>query len=146
MNYEDIKKHINIENKNLGNFLTKDEIEWLSKHFKFIYNLLMGRTVREEDKYSKFVDTIKNKKEPKSKQEKIYTNFISYLKTYLKNSKSKKNDSNTLYNGLEIFPDGLRPTGQGVNYNKDRDLDNDPYPFPLDPHDWPDDDDDSWKY
>ena len=79
MNYEDIKKHINIENKNLGNFLTKDEIEWLSKHFKFINNLLMGRTVREEDKYNKFVDTIKNKKEPKSKQEKIYTNFISYF-------------------------------------------------------------------
>ena len=124
MKYEDIKKHIDIENKELVNFLKKDEIEWLGKHFKFINGLLMGRIVRDEEKYKKFVNTIKNKKEPKSKEEKIYSNFIIYFETYLKNAKSNKNDSNILYNGLEIFPDGTRPAGEGVD-NKDRHLDDD---------------------
>ena len=124
MNYHDIKKHINIENKDLLNFLQKDEIDWLSKHFKFINGLLMGRIVRKEEKYIQFVETIKNKKEPKTKQEKIYTNFVNYFETYTKKSNLKKVDTNILYNGLEIFPDGARPSGPGVD-NSDRHLDDD---------------------
>ena len=143
--YKRIKSFISEDNQDLLKFINKDEIDWLHKHFKFINGLLMGRIKREEKKYIQFVDTIQNKKVPKTEEEKIYANFISYYETYKKNSKSKKNDSNILYNGLEMFPDGLRPTGQGVNYNRgDRNLDNDPFPFPIDPDDWPDDD--SWKY
>tara|TARA_B100000963_G_C22397213_1_gene567171 strand:+ start:270 stop:650 length:381 start_codon:yes stop_codon:yes gene_type:complete len=124
MNYHDIKKHINIENKDLLNFLQKDEIDWLSKHFKFINGLLMGRIVRKEEKYIQFVETIKNKKEPKTKEEKIYINFVNYFETYTKKSNLKKLDTNILYNGLEIFPDGARPSGSGVD-NRDRHLDDD---------------------
>ena len=83
--YKQIKSLIRTDNVNLLKFMNKDEIEWLNKHFKFINGLLMGNIKREEKKYIQFVDTIKNKKDPKTVEEKAYLNLQSITKIKLRN-------------------------------------------------------------
>ena len=122
--YKQIKNLIRTDNVNLLKFMNKDEIEWLNKHFKFINGLLMGNIKREEKKYIQFVDTIKNKKDPKTVEEKAYFKFTKYYEDQIKKSKLELTDPNILYNGVEIYPVGSRPTGPGVN-NADREYDDD---------------------
>ena len=104
MDYKQIKNHISSDNENLLKFINKDEIEWLNKHFKFINNLLMSETKPTEKKYENFVDVIRNKKEPSTTPEKIYTKFIEYFNEQIKKSEVKTEDPNILYNGIEIIP------------------------------------------
>ena len=115
MDYKQIKNHIRTDNENLLKFINKDEIEWLNKHFKFINNLLMGKTKPTEKKYENFVDVIKNKKEPSTTPEKIYTKFAEYFYEQIKKSKIKPVDPNIIFNGVEINPSGLRPEGPSVD-------------------------------
>ncbi len=122
--YKQIKNLIRTDNVNLLKFMNKDEIEWLNKHFKFINGLLMGNIKREEKKYIQFVDTIKNKKDPKTVEEKAYFKFTKYYEDQIKRSKLELTDPNILYNGVEIYPVGSRPAGPGVN-NADREYDDD---------------------
>jgi uncharacterized protein YifE (UPF0438 family) len=119
-----IKNLIRTDNVNLLKFMNKDEIEWLNKHFKFINGLLMGNIKREEKKYIQFVDTIKNKKDPKTVEEKAYFKFTKYYEDQIKKSKLERTDPNILYNGVEIYPAGSRPAGPDVN-NADREYDDD---------------------
>jgi hypothetical protein len=104
MDYKQLKNLIRTDNENLLKFINKDEIEWLNKHFKFINNLLMGKTKPTEKKYDNFVDIIRNKKEPSTTPEKIYTKFAEYFNEQIKKSKVETEDPNILYNGLEIIP------------------------------------------
>jgi len=122
--YKQIKNLIRTDNVNLLKFMNKDEIEWLNKHFKFINGLLMGNIKREEKKYIQFVDTIKNKKDPKTVEEKAYFKFTKYYEDQIKKSKLERTDQNILYNGIEIYPAGSRPEGPDVN-NADREYDDD---------------------
>ena len=122
--YKQIKNLIRTDNVNLLKFMNKDEMEWLNKHFKFINGLLMGNIKREEKKYIQFVDTIKNKKDPKTVEEKAYLKFIKYYEDQIKRSKLELTDPNILYNGVEIYPVGSRPEGPDVN-NADREYDDD---------------------
>ena len=122
--YKQIKSLIRTDNVNLLKFMNKDEIEWLNKHFKFINGLLMGNIKREEKKYIQFVETIKNKKDPKTVEEKAYLKFIKYYEDQIKRSKLELTDPNILYNGVEIYPVGSRPAGPDVN-NADREYDDD---------------------
>jgi|TARA_Y100000294_G_scaffold1973_1_gene2243 hypothetical protein len=115
MDYKQIKNHIRTDNENLLKFINKDEIEWLNKHFKFINNLLMGKTKPTEKKYENFVDVIQNKKEPSTKPEKIYTKFAEYFNEQIKKSLIKPKDPNIIYDGMEVNPDGVRPAGRSVN-------------------------------
>ena len=125
MEYKQIKNHIRVDNEDLLKFINKDEIEWLNKHFRFINGLLMGRIKKEEKKYIQFVDTMQNKKEPKSNEEKIYLKFIKYFENYVKESKIESTDPNILFNGLEIYPTGSRPAGPDVQPREDRQYDDD---------------------
>ena len=109
--YKRIKKFISKDNQDLLKFINKDEIDWLNKHFKFINGLLMGRIKREEKKYIQFVDTVQNKKVPKTEEEKIYLKFIKYFDHQIKKSKLELTDPNILYNGVEIYPKGSK-TGE----------------------------------
>ena len=120
MDYKQLKKHIQTDNKNLLKFINKDEIEWLNKHFKFINNLLMGKTKPTENKYENFVDVIRNKKEPSTTPEKIYTKFAEYFNDQIKKSLVKPKDPNIIYNGVEINPSGLRPEGPGIDNTDER--------------------------
>jgi len=120
MDYKQIKDHIRTDNKNLLKFINKDEIEWLNKHFKFINNLLMGKTKPTEKKYENFVDVIKNKKEPSTAPEKIYTKFAEYFHEQIKKSLIKPKDPNIIYDGVEVNPSGLRPEGLGVDNTVER--------------------------
>jgi len=122
--YKRIKKFISEDNQDLLKFINKDEIDWLNKHFKFINGLLMGHIKREEKKYIQFVDTVQNKKVPKTEEEKIYLKFIKYFDYQIKKSKLELTDPNILYNGVEIYPAGSRPAGPDVN-NADREYDDD---------------------
>jgi uncharacterized protein YifE (UPF0438 family) len=122
--YKQIKSLIRTDNVNLLKFMNKDEIEWLNKHFKFINGLLMGDVKREEKKYIQFVDTIRNKKDPKTVEEKAYFKFTKYYEDQIKKSKLELTDPNILYNGVEIYPAGSRPAGPDVN-NADREYDDD---------------------
>ena len=122
--YKQIKSLIRTDNVNLLKFMNKDEIEWLNKHFKFINGLLMGDVKREEKKYIQFVDTIRNKKDPKTVEEKAYFKFTKYYEDQIKKSKLELTDPNILYNGVEIYPAGSRPAGPDVN-NADRGHDDD---------------------
>ena len=122
--YKRIKKFIREDNHDLLKFINKVEIDWLNKHFKFINGLLMGHIKREEKKYIQFVDTVQNKKEPKTEEEKIYLKFIKYFDYQIKKSKLELTDPNILYNGVEIYPAGSRPAGPDVN-NADREYDDD---------------------
>ena len=115
MDYKQLKNLIRTDNENLLKFINKDEIEWLNKHFKFINNLLMGKTKPTEKKYENFVDVIQNKKEPSTKPEKIYTKFAEYFYEQIKKSKIKPVDPNIIFNGVEINPSGLRPEGPSVD-------------------------------
>ena len=119
-----IKNLIRTDNVNLLKFMNKDEIEWLNKHFKFINGLLMGNIKREEKKYIQFVDTIKNKKDPKTVEEKAYFKFTKYYEDQIKYSKLERTDPNILYNGVEIYPAGSRRAGLDVN-TADREYDDD---------------------
>ena len=119
-----IKNLIRTDNVNLLKFMNKDEIEWLNKHFKFINGLLMGDVKREEKKYIQFVDTIRNKKDPKTVEEKAYFKFTKYYEDQIKKSKLELTGPNILYNGVEIYPAGSRPAGPDVN-NADREYDDD---------------------
>ena len=120
MDYKQIKNHIRTDNENLLKFINKDEIEWLNKHFKFINNLLMGKTKPTEKKYENFVDVIQNKKEPSTKPEKIYTKFAEYFYEQIKKSLIKPKDPNIIYDGVEVNPSGLRPEGPGVDNPDER--------------------------
>ena len=80
MDYKIIKKHVSSENQDLLKFINKDEVKWLDKHFPFINGLLMGRVKPSEKKYENFIDVIKNRKEPTTEPEKIYSKFIKYFK------------------------------------------------------------------
>ena len=120
MDYKTIKKHISSENQNLLKFINKDEIKWLDKHFAFINGLLMGKIKPTEKKYESFVDVIKNKKEPSTTPEKIYTKFAEYFNEQIKKSLIKPKDPNTIYNGVEINPSGLRPEGPGIDNTDER--------------------------
>ena len=122
--YKQIKSLIRTDNLNLLKFMNKDEIEWLNKHFKFINGLLMGDVKREEKKYIQFVDTIRNKKDPKTVEEKAYFKFTKYYEDQIKKSKLELTDPNILYNGVEIYIVGYRPAGPDVN-NADREYDDD---------------------
>ena len=122
--YKEIKSLISKDNQDLLKFINKDEIDWLYKHFKFINGLLMGRIKKEEKKYNQFVDTIQNKKVPKTEEEKIYLKFINYHAYHIKKLKLEKTDPNILYNGVEIYPAGSNPVGPGVD-NADRRYDDD---------------------
>ena len=122
--YIQIKKFIREDNQDLLKFINKIEIDWLNKHFKFINGLLMGHIKREEKKYIQFIDTVQNKKEPKTEEEKIYLKFIKYFDYQIKKSKLELTDPNILYNGVEIYPAGSRPAGPDVN-NADREYDDD---------------------
>ncbi len=122
--YKRIKKFIREDNQDLLKFINKVEIDWLNKHFKFINGLLMGHIKREEKKYIQFIDTVQNKKEPKTEEEKIYLKFIKYFDYQIKKSKLELTDPNILYNGVEIYPAGSRPAGPDVN-NADREYDDD---------------------
>tara|TARA_R110000803_G_scaffold210589_2_gene282834 strand:+ start:492 stop:896 length:405 start_codon:yes stop_codon:yes gene_type:complete len=113
--YIQIKKFIREDNQDLLKFINKIEIDWLNKHFKFINGLLMGHIKREEKKYIQFIDTVQNKKEPKTEEEKIYLKFIKYFDYQIKKSKLELTDPNILYNGVEIYPAGSRPAGPDVN-------------------------------
>ena len=104
MDYKQIKNHIRTDNENLLKFINKDEIEWLNKHFKFINNLLMGKTKPTEKKYENFVDVIKNKKVPSTMPEKIYTKFIKYFNEQIKKSLVEPKDPNIVYDGVQIDP------------------------------------------
>ena len=115
MDYKQIKNHISTDNENLLKFINKDEIEWLNKHFKFINNLLMGKTKPTEKKYENFVDVIRNKKEPSTTPEKIYTKFAKYFEEQIKKSLIKPKDPNIIYDGTEVNPDGVRPAGRSPN-------------------------------
>ena len=122
--YKHIKGFIRTGNKELLEFISKDEIVWLKKHFKFIHKLLMGRIKTKEKKYIQFVNNIQNKKAPQSKEEKIYLQFIKYFQSEINNSKVDLKDENILHNGIEIYPEGNRPYGEGIN-NRDRERDDD---------------------
>ena len=114
--YKQIKSLIRTDNVNLLKFMNKDEIEWLNKHFKFINGLLMGDVKREEKKYIQFVDTIRNKKDPKTVEEKAYFKFTKYYEDQIKKSKLELTDPNILYNGVEIYPKGSK-TGELMIWN-----------------------------
>ena len=114
--YKRIKKFISEDNQDLLKFINKNEIDWLNKHFKFINGLLMGHIKREEKKYIQFVDTVQNKKEPKTEEEKIYLKFIKYFDYQIKKSKLERTDPNILYNGVEIYPKGSK-TGELMIWN-----------------------------
>ena len=123
--YKQIKDLIRTDNNDLLKFMNKSEIEWLNKHFKFINGLLMGNINREEEKYIQFVDTIQNKKDPKTNEEKIYLKFIKYYEDQSNKSKLNFSDPNILFNGVEIYPTGLRPAGPDVQPIEDRQYDDD---------------------
>ena len=114
--YKRIKKFISEDNQDLLKFINKDEIDWLNKHFKFINGLLMGHIKRGEKKYIQFVDTVQNKKVPKTEEEKIYLKFIKYFDYQIKKSKLELTDPNILYNGVEIYPKGSK-TGELMIWN-----------------------------
>ena len=121
MDYKQLKNLIRTDNENLLKFINKDEIEWLNKHFKFINNLLMGKTKPTEKKYESFVDVIRNKKKPSTTPEKIYTKFAEYFNDQIKKSLVKPKDPNIIYDGVELNPTGLRPAGRSVDLtNPDR--------------------------
>ena len=109
MKFEDLKKLLHVENKDLLKYLTKKEIVWLDKHFKFINGLLMGRIKTSEKKYLNFIDVIQNKKKPTNEPEIIYKKFINFFENLIKKSNKKNNDPNIIFNGMEINPSGLRP-------------------------------------
>ena len=123
--YKQIKNLIRTDNVNLLKFMNKDEIEWLNKHFKFINGLLMGDVKREEKKYIQFVDTIRNKKDPKTVEEKAYFKFTKYYENYVKESKIESTDPNILFNGLQIHPACTRPAVPDVQPREDRQYDDD---------------------
>ena len=121
MDYKTIKKNISSENQNLLKFINKDEIKWLDKHFAFINGLLMGRVKPSEKKYENFIDVIKNRKEPTTEPEKIYSKFIKYFDEQIKKSRVKTKDPNILFDGIEIYPTGMRPVkGHDVDIQDDR--------------------------
>ena len=134
--YKQIKDLIRTNNNDLSKFMNKSEIEWLNKHFKFINGLLMGNINREEGKYIQFVDTIQNKKDPKTNEEKIYLKFIKYYEDQIKKSKLNFSDSNILFNGMQIAPPGTLEYPQDMSKKLEIEYEHESYV------DWVDD----WKY
>ena len=53
-----------------------------------------------------------------------YLQFIKYFQSEINNSKIDLKDENILHNGIEIYPVGNRPYGEGIN-NRDREHDDD---------------------
>ena len=69
----------------------KIHIDLLKKHFTFYYSLIHSEIPPKEEKYKKFVETIKNWKtaKPKNIHEEIYLN---YTKFFMKKNSNKKDD------------------------------------------------------
>ena len=71
----------------------KIHIDLLKKHFTFYYKLVHSEKLPKEEKYRKFVETIKNWKtsKPNNIHEEIYLN---YTKFFMKKNSKKKDDKN----------------------------------------------------
>ena len=136
MSYKVIKNHIREDNKNLLKFINKKEIEWLNKHFAFIYALLMGSIKRTEKKYQNFIDVVQNKKQPTTDPERIYLKFDEYWKEEMKKQKNKPKDPNILFNGMPINPEGSMPYPKSLHEKLDQEYERESY------EEWCDD----WKY
>lgn len=69
----------------------KIHIDLLKRHFTFYYTLVHSETPPKDEKYKKFVNTIKNWKtsKPNNIHEEVYLN---YMKFFMKKNSNKKDD------------------------------------------------------
>ena len=69
----------------------KIHIDLLKRHFTFYYTLVHSETPPKDEKYKKFVNTIKNLKtsKPNNIHEEVYLN---YMKFFMKKNSNKKDD------------------------------------------------------
>jgi len=144
MDYLEIKKHIQINNKYLLKFMQKSEILWLEKNFKFINGLLMGNIEIEKlklspsniKKYKDFISVVRKEKEPTTHEERIYLKFMEYFQQEIKKKNIKPKDPNVLFNGIQINPAGSIPYPEDMKDKLDAEYETETY------SEWVDD----WKY